>query len=67
MTKDDALITLFDAPHDDKKSKVNPALTRAQVTDLVIKGILSLDAGEIPHIFEKRVWQARRDQVDPRF
>ena len=67
MTRDDALIKLFGAPYDDKESKVNPALTRAQVVTLVIKGLLSLDDGEIPHLFEERVWQAVRDQRKPRF
>jgi len=72
MTINEALALLEDAPSDEKKSKVNPALTRAKVVTIVLMGITSGVEPEnynssLSDLMEKRVYQVVRDQRRPRY
>ncbi len=64
MTKNEALKLLKSAPQGDTQSRVNPALTQAQVVKIVENG---LPDGELPRLYERRVWQVVRNQKRPRF
>ncbi len=68
MTKEEALELLATAPADDKPSRVNRSLTRAQGVGIVTRAIKSYDNGqEIPSLMEKRVWQVVKNQKRPRY
>ena len=68
MTKSRALDLLDTAPSDNKPSRINAALTRADVVRIVRDGI---GCPTVPDPFEglieKRVWQAVKDRKLPRF
>ena len=64
MTKDEALKLLEDAPQGDGPSKINPGYSQAEVVAIVKDG---LPEGKLSRLFEKRVWQAVRNQKRPRF
>ncbi len=64
MTKEEALELLKTAPQSNKSSKVNPGLTEAHVTEIVREG---LPDGDLSRLFEKRVWQAVKNQKRPSF
>ncbi len=72
MTINEALVLLEKAPSDDKKSAVNPSLTRDQVVTIVLRGItdnIEPDNYDSPlsDLMEKRVYQVVRDQRRPRY
>ena len=68
MTKEEALTLLATATRNNKPSKVNPALTRAQMVEIIEDGVKCYqDGATLPHLMEKRVWQAVKNQRRPRF
>ncbi|MHB1098332.1 MAG: hypothetical protein ACYCZR_02140 [Burkholderiales bacterium] len=63
------------AVRDDKPSKVNPSLTRKMVVEIIERPLLEGSASRIvmqngttlTDMYEKRVWQAVKDQRNPRY
>jgi hypothetical protein len=52
------------APRDEKSSRVNKSLTRAQVTGIVDDYLMTLSDDKIlDHLMEKRVLQVCRDRL----
>ena len=68
-TKEESLELLETAPQDEyKPSRVNPGLPQAVVVKIVQKGIEEFaDETKLSRLFEKRVWQAVKNQIRPRF
>jgi len=68
MTKSRAFDLIDMAPNDNKPSRINAALTRADVVRIVRAGI---GCPTVPDPFdglmEKRVWQVVKDRKLPRF
>ena len=68
MTKEEANKLLDTAPNDDNRSRINPALTRADCVRIVRAGI---NCDTVPDPFdglmEKRVWQVVKDRKRPTF
>jgi hypothetical protein len=67
MTKAEALELLKNAPRDNKPSKVNPSLTRNISVRIIENGVMNRPEGDLPDIYEKRVWQVVKDQRRPRY
>ena len=68
MTAKEAKELLKKAPMLEEPSKVNRTLTQRQVTEIITKGIATKPDDEIlSHLYEKRVYQAIRNQIKPRF
>jgi hypothetical protein len=72
MTLSEANALLDAAVADDKPSRINPALTRAQAVDIVRKGINSRPRAiarggiNLDPLMEKRVLQVTRNQRRPK-
>ena len=68
MTKKEANEMLDKSPADEKRSRINPALTRADAVKIVKAGI---NCPQTPDPFgglmEKRVWQVYKDRKRPEF
>ena len=68
MTKAEAFDLMELAPNDDKPSRINPSLTRADAVRIVRAGIHD---DSVPNPFdglmEKRVWQVVHDRKRPRY
>jgi hypothetical protein len=68
MTKEEALKLLDAAPCDGGQSKVNPALSRGQIWQIVRTAIWNMpDNKLLSTLFEKRVWQVVKNQKAPRY
>lgn len=53
---------------EDITSKVNPSMTTLQAVEIVEAGIAKMKEDEVlSHLFEKRVHQVYRNQINPRF
>lgn len=67
MTEKEAIEVLKDANRSDNYSKVNPSLTCKQVVEIIEKGFDKSSDKPISDLFEKRVYQALRNQRRPRY
>lgn len=68
MTKSEALKLLDTAPTDDSPAAVNKSLTKTQAVEILRKGLALKDEGYVlDDLYEKRVWQAVKNQVRPRY
>ena len=66
MTKEEALKLLEDAPADDKPSRINKSLTRAQGVKIIIDGVKTFkDGAVLSELYVKRVHQVCQDRVRP--
>jgi hypothetical protein len=69
LTKEQALEMLKTAPRSrDKKSRVNSSFSQAQVVALVKAAVDKLEPGQsLDNLTERRVYQAARNQLRPRY
>ncbi len=72
MTVKEAKDLLKKTPASESKSKVNPSFTQNQFMGIIQEGLDSYsekhgDDFTLPDIFEKRVYQATRNQRRPRY
>ena len=68
MTKADAFDLLMIAPNDDKPSRINPSLTRADAVKIVTAAIASMRTCDpFDGLMEKRVWQCVHDRRRPKY
>jgi len=68
MLKSEAFNLIDIAPCDEKPSRINPALTRADAVGIVRAGIGSPAVPDpFDGLMEKRVWQVVHDRKRPRF
>ncbi len=68
MTKKEANEMLDRSPSDEKRSRINPALTRAEAVKIVKAGInCETTPDPFDGLMEKRVWQVLKDRKRPAF
>ena len=68
MTAKEAIEMLEGAPCSEKPSRVNPRLSERQVVDIIGKGLDEKpDDWTLSHLYEKRIYQAVRNQRRPRY
>ena len=68
MTKQEANEMLDTAPSDEKRSRINRALTRADAVRIVKAGInCKTTPDPFDGLMEKRVWQVVKDRKRPTF
>jgi len=67
MTKAEAFDLMELAPNDDKPSRINPSLTRADAVKIVMAGIHDAIPNPFDGLMEKRVWQVVHDRKRPKY
>ena len=67
MTKAEAFDLMMIAPNDDKPSRINPSLTRADAVKIVMAGIHNSVPNPFDGMLEKRVWQVVWDRKRPKY
>lgn len=68
MTKQEGLALLKNAPRDDLPSAINPLITRRKFVETMMAVCSDSRGGDIlDYLFERRVWQAVKNQKRPRY
>ena len=66
MNKKEALAMLAVAPRGRVPSRINPGITEAQFVEIIRKAILA-GPDKVDGIYERRVYQAYKNQKRPRY
>lgn len=68
MNKEEAIKLLNEIEPTDKPAAINPIFTHKRFIEIIKKSFEKKpDDWILPHLFEKRVWQAYKNQKRPKF